>query len=269
MNRVRNKIMNAVIAFSKNRCSYPGCTNKIIDKNGTRIGNVCHIEAREKGGPRYNKSQTDEERNGFDNLMCLCYEHHQITHDLKYTVEDLKKMKYNAENDIDHNYINISSIYKSNKDQESFIMELEEKNKKSLIPEDFKAPIDFNANYIDIQQDIETSLEYLNEIHLSIIEEIDNLNSNIIKQLKKLKYDVNVWVSQPVYNNPFESMMWEELHLGLYNHITIIKLRLLQLNYLYYQQYVIYNPNDVDAKIQLNRVMNLLKNASGNVSLID
>ena len=34
---VKPSIKNAVLAFSKNTCAYPGCHNRIINKNGKMI----------------------------------------------------------------------------------------------------------------------------------------------------------------------------------------------------------------------------------------
>jgi|694.fasta_scaffold58807_1 hypothetical protein len=79
---------------SGNQCAYPDCTRLMIDSEGTFIGQVCHIEAAEEGGERFNESQTNEERRQFANLMLMCYEHHVKTDDgQKYTVEVLREMK--------------------------------------------------------------------------------------------------------------------------------------------------------------------------------
>ncbi len=59
---------------------------------------ICHIEAAEENGERWNPSMTDEERRHFSNLVLLCPNHHVETDDVKkYTVEVLKEMKSNHE----------------------------------------------------------------------------------------------------------------------------------------------------------------------------
>ncbi|WP_415282467.1 HNH endonuclease [Candidatus Nitrososphaera sp. FF02] len=45
------------------------------------FGEICHIEAAESGGPRYNSKQTDEDRRHYDNLILLCRNHHKATDD--------------------------------------------------------------------------------------------------------------------------------------------------------------------------------------------
>lgn len=87
-----------LFAFSNNRCAFPDCTNTIVDRSTLTVtGKVCHIKAKGELGPRYDKSQTDEERHGFQNLILLCGKHHDIVDDKsqvdKFTVEILTGYK--------------------------------------------------------------------------------------------------------------------------------------------------------------------------------
>lgn len=85
---------------SGNRCSFPNCEQPLFPDNSTEnISQVCHIEAAEKGGQRYNHNSTDELRRQYDSLILLCPTHHKITDDInKYIVEVLKSMKSEHEN---------------------------------------------------------------------------------------------------------------------------------------------------------------------------
>jgi hypothetical protein len=89
-------------AFSGNQCAFPGCEIKFVSiENETNISNVCHIEAAEEGGERYNPNSTAEERRSFKNLILLCPNHHKETNNVeKYTVDVLRKMKKEHENKI-------------------------------------------------------------------------------------------------------------------------------------------------------------------------
>lgn len=92
------EVIKKLCVLSKNKCAFPGCDHPIIKENGIYIAQLCHIEAAEKGGERYNENQTDEERRSFSNLMFLCHAHHKETNDVeKYTVEVLKEMKQKHE----------------------------------------------------------------------------------------------------------------------------------------------------------------------------
>lgn len=79
---------------SGNQCAFLGCTRIMIDNSGVFVGQVCHIEAAEVGGERFNPDQTNEDRRNFENLMLMCYDHHQVTNNVEeYSVNDLKAMK--------------------------------------------------------------------------------------------------------------------------------------------------------------------------------
>lgn len=83
---------------SGNLCAFPDCTHLIMNAGGVFIAQICHIEAAEKGGERFNPLMTNEERRGFDNLMLMCHEHHKVTDDVVlYTVDRLKNMKRHHE----------------------------------------------------------------------------------------------------------------------------------------------------------------------------
>lgn len=64
---IKPNIIKALLANSGNRCAFPGCNQPIVNEEYKIIAQLCHIEAASQNGPRYNKNQSDEERNGYDN----------------------------------------------------------------------------------------------------------------------------------------------------------------------------------------------------------
>lgn len=79
-----------------NRCAFPDCTTPILDRDSGKImGAVCHIRAQNPGGKRYDAAQTPEERHGFDNLVLMCQNHHQVidADERTYTVARLTEIK--------------------------------------------------------------------------------------------------------------------------------------------------------------------------------
>lgn len=88
-----------LFALSNNRCAFPRCISPIITPSGSVMGKICHINAKHKGGPRYNAKQTDEERNSFSNLVLMCGNHHdKIDNEPKlYTADVLREIKENHE----------------------------------------------------------------------------------------------------------------------------------------------------------------------------
>lgn len=88
------EVLRRLFTLSGNLCCFPGCGQSMIDPSGNFVGQVCHIEAANTGGERFNDKMSNEDRRSFDNLMLLCYPHHIETNDtVKYDVPSLKKMK--------------------------------------------------------------------------------------------------------------------------------------------------------------------------------
>ena len=92
--------LRALFARSGNRCAFPECAQRLIDTDNLFVGQICHIEAQSPGGPRYNPTQSDEQRDNSANLLLLCYPHHRrVDSDANlYNVEWLRNIKQQHEN---------------------------------------------------------------------------------------------------------------------------------------------------------------------------
>lgn len=89
-----------LFAVSGNCCAFPNCRTSLVDPNsGSIVGEICHIKGDKPNSARYDSSQSEEQRHGFDNLILLCGSHHKIVDDseLDYTVDRLVKMKVEHE----------------------------------------------------------------------------------------------------------------------------------------------------------------------------
>jgi hypothetical protein len=90
----RDETLRELFLKSGNLCAFPNCTDFMIDADGVFVGEVCHIEAAEEGGERFNPDQTNEERRAFENLMLMCHKHHVRTNDInQFPVEKLRQIK--------------------------------------------------------------------------------------------------------------------------------------------------------------------------------
>lgn len=79
---------------SGNRCAFPGCKKVLFNGEGVFVGQICHIEAAEPGGERFNRNQTNEQRRQPANLVLMCYDHHVETNDVsKFPVDRMKRIK--------------------------------------------------------------------------------------------------------------------------------------------------------------------------------
>lgn len=75
------KTIKTLFAKSGNRCAFPRCESPIIEGSGTVVGQICHINARNSKGPRYNSNMSAKEINDLGNLILLCANHHQVIDD--------------------------------------------------------------------------------------------------------------------------------------------------------------------------------------------
>lgn len=90
----KKKTLRELYLKSGNLCAFPNCGQIMMDVDGSFIGQICHIEAAEPGGQRFNPDMSNEERRSAANLMLMCYPHHVKTNDVdKYSVEKLKNLK--------------------------------------------------------------------------------------------------------------------------------------------------------------------------------
>ncbi len=87
--------IKVLFARSHNQCAFPNCLSPVVEDTDTVTAEICHIRALSPGGPRYDKSQTPEERNLVANLVLMCGRHHKIidTEARKYTATVLLKIK--------------------------------------------------------------------------------------------------------------------------------------------------------------------------------
>jgi len=70
----------------------------MVNGNGIFIGEVCHIEAAEAGGQRFNPNRTNEQNRDISNLMLMCPNHHRETNDVNvFPVSRLLEIKSDHE----------------------------------------------------------------------------------------------------------------------------------------------------------------------------
>lgn len=93
------KTVKRLFAVSGNRCAFPGCRSPIVEESGTVTGQIAHICSASENGPRYDPSQSDDERHGYSNLLLLCGRHHTLIDSEvdAYSVSRLKEIKRSRE----------------------------------------------------------------------------------------------------------------------------------------------------------------------------
>ncbi|WP_111710305.1 HNH endonuclease [Lutibacter citreus] len=91
---IKQKIVKRLFSDTNGKCAV--CRNSIIRENSV-IGEICHIEAFNKGGARYNAFLEKDKLNEYENLIVLCPSCHtvidKLDNQIKYTVEYLNELK--------------------------------------------------------------------------------------------------------------------------------------------------------------------------------
>jgi hypothetical protein len=88
------------------RCSFTDCQCRLCTQDAGAsapytLGEMAHICGEKPGANRHDQSQTPEERDGYDNLILLCPNHHTLIdkteNEKRYGVAELKRMKSDHE----------------------------------------------------------------------------------------------------------------------------------------------------------------------------
>lgn len=101
---IPDKEMKALIALSGGVCAFPGCHKRLLEPGNAAddaafLGEMAHIVADSRQGPRGNSPMTDTDRDKHGNLVLLCGDHHK-TIDAQphtYSVPVLRRMKQDHE----------------------------------------------------------------------------------------------------------------------------------------------------------------------------
>ena len=104
---IPDKEMKALIAHSGGVCAFPGCNKPLVEPGNATdaaafLGEIAHIVADSRQGPRGVSPLTDEERDRHTNLVLLCGDHHKIidSQPNTYSVQVLRQIKADHEDRI-------------------------------------------------------------------------------------------------------------------------------------------------------------------------
>jgi hypothetical protein len=88
----------------------------MVESSGTVTGEICHNQAKSKGGPRYNASFPIKERHAFENLILFCGHHHKII--------DAQPEIYTTETLIELKGVHESAVGRPEKTEDNFYVQL-------------------------------------------------------------------------------------------------------------------------------------------------
>ena len=101
---VSEKVARIVYLRSGGRCAFPDCGRELVEPGNSAddsayIGEIAHIVADSRQGPRGDSPMTDEERDRHDNLVLLCRVCHKVidSQPFTYSVSVLRAIKADHE----------------------------------------------------------------------------------------------------------------------------------------------------------------------------
>lgn len=158
-------------------------------------------------------------------------------------------MKYRHESQFAENPFKVdeSIIYKLQAEMEQYWDEVERINKAHQC-DDLKIQIDTNASFTEIIEEISVLLGRLEDISEAIENSNKSLPDEIKTYLEKLGVNKSVIELIPIDANPFEYRNWEFHNIGISNFLNIVRLRLMQLEIKYLEEYLKTAPGDLIAQ---------------------
>jgi hypothetical protein len=154
-------------------CAFPKCTNKIFGKD-KYYGKVCHIEAANETGKRWNPNLPPNDRREYPNLILMCGYHHDIidADEQTYTVEYLRNLKANHESRIEQLF-----TYEEARLEDDFLAKYDLQMEVELQVREFKnVEVEFGERsgnaYLPSLSMVRNNLLYFTEAEISIIDEL-------------------------------------------------------------------------------------------------
>ncbi len=250
-------ILRALFARSGNRCAFPGCTSPLINERNQFIAQVCHIEAAEEGGERFNQNQTAEERRRYENLLILCYPHHIETNDVAtYPVQRLREIKAAHEQNFEKSPFKIdeSILYKIALEMEQYWSRVEALHKDHHVVSDLAIEIDAKASFSQLIEHARSLAGDVLQLRDILLQSDDALAEDLAALIRELGIPESTLKDHRERTRSFHSRNWEVLNLGLTNTITKLHVALSQMEIKYLEEFIKLNPNDSVARLRLEKL---------------
>lgn len=251
----KRDVVRALFARSGNRCSFPGCTAHLVNERNLFVGQICHIEAAEPGGERYNPQQTDDERRDYHNLILMCYPHHVETNNVEtYTVDTLKQMKEHHERAFLSNPFKIDEtlLYKVTAEMEGYWERVDKLHRLSHQVPDLAIQVDTTKSYTDLSEKAKGLLPEFRKLVDYIANQEDDDYAELLSFLTShgIKDDF-ITSSQRIFR-PYSLRNWEPLTLGFENTLRRLSLLLMQMELMFLTDHLKVNPHNQDARRRLD-----------------
>ena len=261
-----------LFAKSGNVCAFPGCAHELVADDGLYIAEMCHIEAAEPRGPRYNPNSSDEERRSHENFILLCHAHHRrIDSDVStYAVERLCRMKAEHESVVLEGVFqaDASVVSQVEREMESYWSALARRQEDHPVP-DLAVEIESAASGTAVFQDLFTQLKRVEELleHYRFSDE--RLPEDLEQLLLRIGYDLTPLKSVSYYENPFVQRNWEDHNLGSPNVLLDLNKLLFHAELLYLAEYSKLHTINDTAKARMEEIKSELLEIAGSAGYCD
>jgi hypothetical protein len=237
---IARETLIALFAKSGNVCAFPGCNHELVTSRNIFVGQVCHIEAANPGGQRYNQNSNDDDRRSFANLMLLCYRHHKETDDTAaFNVLSLRTMKY--EHEARHGQkpfkVNEAFLHRLETEMEVYWAAIADANRNQHVAPQFAVPVPVGTQASQQFSDVYKSFERLGEMFDDLSARDGTLNDEIRNHLVSLGYDLAPYDAVLYYKNPFFNRNWEIHALAVTNTRTDLIVALKQAEVRFLEEY--------------------------------
>ena len=232
---IKPDVWKRLYAHSGNQCAFPGCCAPIFEDDGQLTGECCHIKAFSPGGPRYDASQTDEERNGVDNLMLMCCRHHAIVDKNvdRYTIEVLQEYKQTHEEKYSAVTLRLTEeqLRYLQMSSDNFWRRIERIDQEEEDLADLKMKVEASESIEDLLEDVKNEIYTINDIIDDIISADYKLIDNIKDILVEYKVDLGEFDRQLESRGSSDLARhnWEYNNLAVPNIMAKLKMQYLQL----------------------------------------
>jgi hypothetical protein len=262
----------ALFAKSGNVCAYPGCTHELVTPRNLFVGQICHIEAANAGGQRYNAESSDEQRRSFENLLLLCYRHHKETDDISvFDVLRMREMKHRHE--CKHGEkpfkVNEAFLHRLEVEMQSYWDGIATSNRENHVSPEFAVRLRVGVSAVEQFDELDKSVQRLVELFTYFSDCDLSLNEEIRAHLKSLKYDLTAYDSVPYFQNPFFNRSWEMHALAANNTLTDMVVTLKQVEVRFLEEYVKTHSNESDAITALEAAKQELQNMAVSAGYAD